>query len=85
MIKAEYKLNGVTVAWVKFDENSDFAKTIEENAPAKWDECVWDRGYVKPTLKDIRKKIKNKSVSKKLADEFEELNLDTDEDNPIEE
>mgnify|MGYP003661619642 CR=1 FL=1 len=87
MIKAQYKVGEDTVAWIKFDENEDYTTKIRAEAPAKWDECVWDKGSVKneaTSLKETKKKVKNKTVSKKMEEDLEAMMIvDTVEDNDV--
>lgn len=87
MIKAQYKKDGVTVAWIKFDINEDYEAKIRAEAPAVWDECVWDNSSVKneaPKLKEVRKKIKDKSKAKKMEEDLEAMtNKDTVVDNDV--
>lgn len=85
MIKAKYIYNDMTVGWVKFEKEGDYETVIRNNAPEKWDACVWDNTKVenkaKDTgkLKDIRKKI-SKKKAKEIADGFE-IDLNTNVDN----
>ena len=55
MIKAKYMYKDAVVGFVKFDETSDYTQYIQDNAPTKWDACVWDHGEVKPAMRKKRK------------------------------
>jgi len=87
MIKAQYKVGENTVAWIKFDINEDYEAKIRAEAPAQWDECVWDNSSVKneaPKQKEVRKKVKDKSKAKKMEADLEAMmEEDTVVDNDV--
>lgn len=55
IIKGWYVLNGDYIKSVKFEADIEYQpldkKVIYDNAPERWDECIWDHGSVKPQRK----------------------------------